>query len=134
MLFRSSCYTFLPLPLSPSYPTFLPYPYVSLLPDLSLPSLYISLCLTLHPPRALSLPPSCPTSPALPNSSSFSDSIVNNGHTIYPIAMRGFMTSSGVPDCPRSARILLKDYVAVRSISIPLFCLFLFCNRIWTHG
>ncbi|XP_067947825.1 large subunit GTPase 1 homolog [Watersipora subatra] len=26
-------------------------------------------------------------------------------------AMRGFMTSSGVPDCPRSSRILLKDYV-----------------------
>ena len=28
-------------------------------------------------------------------------------------AMRGFMTSSGNPDCPRSARVLLKDFVNV---------------------
>ena len=28
-------------------------------------------------------------------------------------AMRGFMTARGVPDCPRSSRYILKDYVNV---------------------
>ena len=49
--------------------------------------------------------------------------------TLLFIAMRGFMTSSGVPDCPRSARILLKDYVNVSNLHyifpVPLYILFL---------
>ena len=28
-------------------------------------------------------------------------------------AMRGFMTARGVPDCPRSSRYILKDFVNV---------------------
>ena len=30
-----------------------------------------------------------------------------------PPDMRGFMTQHGLPDCPRSARYILKDYVSV---------------------
>ena len=31
-----------------------------------------------------------------------------------PQDVRGYMTSHGMPDCPRSARYILKDYVKVR--------------------
>lgn len=34
-----------------------------------------------------------------------------NDHVIS--AMRGFMTSNGLPDCPRTSRYILKDYVKV---------------------
>lgn len=30
--------------------------------------------------------------------------------------MRGYMTSRGTPDCPRSARYILKDYVKVKEL------------------
>ena len=31
-------------------------------------------------------------------------------------AMRGYMTQRGVPDCPRSSRYILKDYVNVGTL------------------
>lgn len=42
----------------------------------------------------------------------------NNLSHLFFVVMRGFMTHKGVPDFPRSARCILKDYVNV-SLSLP---------------
>ena len=39
---------------------------------------------------------------------------------LSPLDLHGYMTSHGLPDCPRSARYILKDYVNVRFLEIPI--------------
>ena len=47
--------------------------------------------------------------------------LVFHKHCLFLPAMRGYMNARGLPDCPRSSRYVLKDYVNVSERSKAIY-------------